>query len=844
MQHDTPARSQGTCCLRRMITLSLLVGGIVQTGWMVQCAAAPPANAVRTPVAQASTDWEQIFGPRKAVASEQISDQLDLLLSAPAADQKPGVIVFPITDAEGKVRPDGLGFSYQALIAISQATARSGIAVSTDAALEMLIDAGCARIGSPVTQDQRKACMRSMNAQLSVTGTLVRHGSNWELTITLFDADGNPDGKPSQHTMPAGKLNLVPGIVAGEVCQRLKVTPTAAERTAMLEPQVNGDEASALLGRLLTDPLQTPESCVFAERFLRANPQSAGAWRHVIKVMPDPLTAIRWHRNTDLAPQDAHIALAIANRLLQAGFGERSFADLQSVASKIKGDPAVCLQVIRLAQQSGDAKLVNQALDKSRTRDSSYVARYARARLLIEHAEAIAGTAATTATDSAGLLQQQRPHLEAARAELLAAVEMNPQGWQAHNQLISLATALGLPREEMESHFAAVVELLPDNISAYRRKLQYLSPYHRGTIEDVAEFAEVCVKSGHWQAGIPQLMIEAVDLATCNPATAATSFSAFRNERLWQAIQAYYAAAENQPDGPDKFLAVSYYALWACNSGYFREVAKLFAEFAQDYYTERHEPDVFGSHVNYAFMRKTAGLLERNVMDFNTALHYSLNEKGIELLESMLNHYTAELAGRNVPGTRKQLDDLAAAMAVARRLKTDRKVEFTGEELERVVFLQETYANTGSEFHVEGRGVRWSPLKGSSGTRGQIAIAYRHGTVSGQMQATPNSDAVRIHLHAQSMRDTITVNYLFKTDRITVTRSGRQLAVFPLPKGIITFRLQSNATEDIIQPAPGLELRTPVVDDVPGTVAFELATGPEAGTAITIADLQLQLDDE
>lgn len=801
---------------------------------------AVPVDEVRVPMAQAELDVSQSFGKKQPAEASHIAQNLNGFFGTKPSGLKTGVIVFPITDDHGATRFDGLGLSYQALIAISRMSSESPVSVYPDTALEMFVDSGCDRPGRMLTSELRKACTQAVAAQLSVSGALIQRGAEWDLNVEFFDAEGKSSGKPLKHTLPAGQLNLVPGLIAGDICEHLKVKPSDAARTFMHQPQVDSDEASAVLTRLLKDPLQTIDSHVHAERFLKSNPQCVGAWRRVLAVTSDPFQAVKWLRNCDHPPKDARLELSIAARLSKMGYGKHSFADLQRVSALLGTDPAVGLALLQLAAQSGDPSLVDRVVETWRERDLAYLARLARGRFLLEQANGTHSSASQSHDKAAEFSELQRRQLDGARSELQAAVAANPLGWQAHTQLISVATALNLPREEMERHFAAAIAVSPDNISAYRRKLVYLSPHQRGTVEDMAGFAEECVATGRWEAGIPQLMIEAVDLAVCDPATAATSFARFHNEQLWQAIQAYHKSAEQLPDGPDKAQAISYYCLWGCNAGHLTDVAPLFSQFKQDYYLERHDAAVFQTPMTYEYWRHLVNVATNPATedargDLRSSIQLAFDEGDIDRVETLEQYY-----GFRPDGTKLEVNDVTIALAIGRKLRADRRVELSSEELRRVVF-HEGPSGFGSPIVPESNGFRWAVADAPGELHGVFPIGILHGVVSGRMKLSRNFQRAAIHLHVRALRDVITVNYLPREERISVMRSNRELASHPLKDGVIPFRFEFGASEDILEPAPGFILRVPVLDHVRSTFAFEAEGGNKEVSSFTLTDLKVEL---
>lgn len=798
---------------------------------------------VRVPLAQATIDWSESFGKQGKITSKQISDSLTTIFGPSPADLKPGVVVFPVTDENGVVRLDGLGLSQQALIAIAVASAQPQIAVYPDAVLYALIEAGCDRPGGVLTDELRVACLGTVNARVSVTAALIEQDSGWELQLAFTDVMGNLSGQPQRHAIPRGKLNLVPGIIAGDVCDRLQITLTAEERAQMLLPQVSTDEDSVVLTRLLNTQLYDYGDLVQMDRFLHANPRCLGAWRRMVNFHGDLYEAYRWYRNSKANLKDPRLEFHIAARMVQLGFAEKALSELQRLAGQLPGDVGVGLQLLQLSRNTGDMELVDQVFKAWRGHDQSYMARCARGKFLLELASHV-----RTISDPdhfPELASQKNGWLDAARTELVAAVDQHPTGWQARNLLISLATAQQRPREEMELHFKAAVAAAPGNVSSYRRKLQYLSPHYQGSIDDLATFAEECVRTRRWEDGIPQLVVEAVDLATCNPEDAATSYGAFRNERLWHAIQLYYAEANQQDLVADQRQAMNCFALWSTISGHGREAVELYQTLLGDSFPGIYDRAVFEAPVNFHFLNdlvRAAG--DNESQKRSAAIRLALSEGDLDRVDRLLEETQGKLAPHQFAAS-------ANAVKLGRRLLADRKIEFSPEDLLNLLVITQSHSldpdiDTSSfrtVIHAVDKGIHWNTGGNLANPKFYFPLGIRHGVVSGEVRFSGGIQSFGILLHTRALRDVVTVMYLPQERVGSVIRSRRQLETFAMPADLIPFRFEFGSQHDTLEPIPGSLIRTPVVDDVPSGFWFEGYGNPSGSGEITIANLKIELLD-
>jgi hypothetical protein len=791
---------------------------------------------VRVPLAQAAIDWNKGFGTRIPTTAPQIAERLEGIFKVPRSELKPGVLVFPVTDDKGAVRADGIGLSYQSLIVISKAAAKTKLMIYPEVAQDLLIEAGCHRQGSVLTKELREACLRSLDAQFSVSATLTRQDIDWKLQVSFHDPAGELRGMPHQHRVARGKLNTIPGIIASHVCDRLEIKLTDEERGQLMQPQVGTDEDSVWLGQLLSTHFHNHESYAKAERFLQSNPQCLAGWRAMFSNANNPYALLKWYLNTESAPKDPRLDLYIASSMLSIGYDTNPISEIQRVAVTLPGDRAVGLNILLCIMQTGDMELLDRALDLWRKQDPSYMARYARGRFLVEMANYVNPVSADPETEPE-VAERNNRWLNEARAELEAAVEINPLGWQAHNLLISLATAQRRSHDEVERHFRAVTSVVPGNVSAYRRKLLSLAPVYGGSIDGIAAFAEECVRTERWDEGIPQLMVEAVDLATCDPKTAATSFTAFRNERLWQAIKAYFASAERQPWQADYRQAFNCFALWAANSGHAKEAASHFRTLSTDYSRSIYERAVFQSYLDYHFL-KALSLTDGGTLatDQELAIGLKLSHGDLDGAEALLEQPQDKAYQYLLPIHR-------TAVALGRRLFAERRLELSQEELFDVIIDEEsppTSRHRGTLASEDG-GLRWISGGTFNTFNFYFPVGIRHGVISGQLQLTGGIQRFGILLHTRALRDVVTVMYLPSQQRVSVSRSRRELASFPLPQGVIPFRFEFGAQEDVLEPVPGQQLRTPVIDDVPSGFAFEGAGDRSTPGAVKIMNVKIEL---
>ena len=779
-----------------------------------------PLERVRVLSPRPSGRWESVPTPIPLDA-QRIVTHFETVLSAETKLRQPGVLVLPITDHQGRVRADGVGLCYQAMLAVERSTTPTQLLMDAETGLTAIQDGGCDRIGATINDRLRTACTRSAGAELAVAAALTDRVSTWQLTVSLYTLDGTHTSK--RHPIPIGQINTIPGIIATDICDYLKITLSADQRLRMLKPQTTTDEASAMLGDLLRQTPEYLDDWIQYERFLRLNPDCVGAWQHLMVVSNDLRWHLEWLRRFNHTLDDPQLGLAVALHRSRVLGPEVSYRDLERLAIELPGNAAIPPAILWCCMNTGDLPAFDKALAAWRRARPGYLDCLNRGRLLIECAEKYPNDRRFTSTEVGTIVRRWQ---EEARLELQKAVELNPDGWQAHALLMSLATALGRPRDELERHFAAAVAVVPGHRPAYRCKLQFLSPHHHGTIEELASFAEDCVRTRRWDEGIPQLFLEAVRYATTDLRSSATSFTAYHNERLWQAAKVYRAEAEESGTADDQQLALNYFVYLAAVSGRVSEVANEIKLLNADYAQHTYLRSVFETPITFQLFKDMLAA-EDNASN-------QTSEPALRLAVSAGNLDQAEilLAASPPPDRPRAIHPLGSATELARRLIKKRDVTLTPQDILTTFFVQGP-SNTDlwpaldrhmGLLEVEKQAIVWRSrsMRTNSTLNLVFPVGIRHGVLSGEMEVTGSLSRVGILLHTRALRDIITVMYLPERKLVSVSRSRHEIATSPWDSQVISFRFEFGAKEDILEPLPGFRITTPVLDDIPSGFAFEV----------------------
>jgi hypothetical protein len=537
---------------------------------------------------------------------------------------------------------------------------------------------------------------------------------------------------------------------------------------------------------------------------------------------------------------DPRLEFEIGVRFLELQKPELVLANLLPIADRLPFDPDCQVILARAVSALGQGDILERSLELWRKQDTTYAAHLARGEFHLERAEAewIKIRAKQTQPLSRGspVPDFVRSMLERARQELLRAVEINPRDWQARVGLISIASALNSSREELNQHFTQAIAANPASREAWRRRLQYLSPFHQGSVDDVARFIDECVETGRWQDGIPQLTLEAVQTATCDPQSAATRYETFRNERLWKAISRWRIAAEEHAWVADRWAAINCFVLWGTAGGHFGDVATLCERLRKDASQNNYDVSVFESHARFRFLHDLI-FAEQQAQHGNpeAAILRALDSGRFSDATRMLEAVPPAMPRMNIAAYRK-------AAELGEHLLSNGALDLTSDDASQILLMQvEDQSEPAQSLAV----VPYHPISSRDGAlcwQGQpvnlacdcyIPLGFLRGQFSGELELPSDFRRVSVLLHSRALRDVVHVNYLPSARQISIVRGRRDVARVPLPDGPISFRFEFLSTEDLLEPAPGLRFRLPVLDDAPSGIGIEVETGPSEGVLQT-----------
>lgn len=120
--------------------------------------------------------------------------------------------------------------------------------------------------------------------------------------------------------------------------------------------------------------------------------------------------------------------------------------------------------------------------------------------------------------------------LKAAQNVLEKSAEKFPDDPELPTEMITLELGQGMGKYRMNRLFEKAVALDPENFAAYSKKMYYIQPRWYGSSTEVVKFGLECIASDRWDAKIPLVFIEGIELIADQDA------SIYQHEELWRTV--------------------------------------------------------------------------------------------------------------------------------------------------------------------------------------------------------------------------------------------------------------------------------------------------------------------
>jgi hypothetical protein len=189
---------------------------------------------------------------------------------------------------------------------------------------------------------------------------------------------------------------------------------------------------------------------------------------------------------------------------------------------------------------------------------------------------------AKTVTPEGGKLFEER--IAQAHKRLVRAHELAPDRPEAATVMIAVAMASGMDRAHMEVWFTRAMEADPDNINACLAKITYLQPKWHGSLDEVVDFADQCLRTKNWSSYIPLTAAAGVtDLYQCFPREVFRG--TISHPLIWNRVEAAYNGM--LAAYPDDRSTRTMYAVWCSRAGQWKLAKEQFDTLGDNVWLER-----------------------------------------------------------------------------------------------------------------------------------------------------------------------------------------------------------------------------------------------------------------
>ncbi|MDB5390608.1 MAG: hypothetical protein JWM11_6254 [Planctomycetaceae bacterium] len=785
--------------------------------------------------------------------------RVNQVFARPPEPIAPGIVIFPVVDDQDRITTTGAALSMTAQNSAVSTPAKR-MALDPRVVRRTLIETGTWLGGTKLNQRNIELCLAAIGVHRYARPRIVTRDGKQQLILELH---GSPTGiKPTFiHDVSDQNSPLIPGLMALDLLDHLKVSLSNEERTWILAPQFQKvTDAEAYVQKAERTEFDFMVKNQFRYDHLRQNPNWVAAWDLYCDSTRDRSSGGRELPKTQAVRESGTIAQDLGQTLTP----EQQFLSLLDLAPSLRGEALYHSQLLWLATARLDKKLAEDLVPGLfaiwEREDNSYASRVERARVWISWAWDARGSraAASVSTDAQRVFLQR---LENARHELDQAILSNPQGWAAHAELIRVAQGLGLGMDFVQQHFERAVSILPLSRGAYRAKRWYLEKKWNGTNERLYQFADECLANEHWERGIPQFVPELLKEIVFVPELTINDLELQQAPAYWNRVEGFWRSAQKHYGQQIPADVTNFYAFNAAATGHFAEAAAAFDQLdietvgtLEAFEIENFPPPVktdyrvavFGSDACYHELRDLVHANTRHdIVGKLAAIRSALADNRLPDAERLLKE-----AEPKTDADRVEIDRLSRALTFGKRLAQERQIHLTPKEaLELFAEVQRLSCqgiSQDSRWQVEGnRLVYNSP--GYSRSLGWVLhtwiyfpVGTRECKISGILDYAGHLAQIELIFRAGCRNLNARVIYSPPHQKIRLSRNGFEMGSAIMPASPFEFSIESDSKRDNVSPVPGLEWQTEVLADAPSTFGFGMwRTGLEP-IKFSIRDLKVE----
>ena len=509
-----------------------------------------------TPFLVANADGIRVVVPGEPPPSHEIPElnidpweETRFQFARPKVPLQPGLVIFPIVDDQRAITTTGLALSTIAQYSLVYTPIRR-MALNPRLVQQTLTDCECWLPGTILDQPKIDMCLKAVGAETYALSRIREQDGKWRVQIEVCRSGGEARAKIDRQ---ANALNLVPGEIALGLFEHLKVVLSPEEIKVVAAPQAS-------------------------------------------------LTALSEIRQNS----------APARSLKGGDRSHVGFIKMLKMTPSFRGDADFHQELVEMARGLKNDKLVDELLRIWRAEDNGYASRVARAQTLAGFGWAALQNEGLTQPTPA-MRQASRKLFEQAQAELEQALVLNPQGVDAHTEMIQGARGLEQPWPKIQAHLENALRLRPGHRLAWQYAARTTGRRGPKNAANAYQFAEFCLANGKWRE--VQEVPDILRGAAYDPEKRTFDFRQFQSPEHWPLIQKYYRLAQQQQlDGLSLRWAQAHFAHVAAITGHYAEAAPVFDLLDLPFKSPPTPPNsssgaadpviyLFGSKIRYAELR-------------------------------------------------------------------------------------------------------------------------------------------------------------------------------------------------------------------------------------------------
>lgn len=773
-------------------------------------------------------------GQEVGSASERLVAAVENAFRQPPPKLPEGVLVFPATDGSNHVRPDGWAFSLLVTFGLTYGPERR-MEMCFPYVRELLGEAGIAFPEVELDDAMIERCMAGWPSKFYATTQVAENTGGLEVTVQFHDA-GQTNLPPKTFTtvIPENQFGRAPGAVTKFIleCRGIELSPKQLEH--VLEQNVGSQADLLQLNDWVTGRKSLGEEDQVIRSFLKQYPKCLLAWEVYLNESSDALSAIDEFQRQRPPLECDRLKITCARQLRDLGRTQEAFRALLELAATHHGDVYYHTTLTKCAIQLADARLTDKCFDIWRAAGTTYADHLRRGHLLIDWAWDARGTAYASGV-AAETWEKYGSRLQSAHKELESAVAVNPAGWAAHSKLITVAMGTGLPRDYVDSHFDAAIRHNPKYSPPYFAKFQYLRPRWHGSVAELIEFGEECLKTNRWNERIPQLLMEAfydVDwIAESNEPIFAEH---------WELAKAYYRDVKQHGSAEDRNTTMNYYVRWGVIGKRYEDVKEEFEKLANDYNQQTGKDFIFYDRVNFFyFYDQVAAHTQTHFPAKIRAARIAINESRFDDADKILDNLKPDEIDET-----NQIQHSRRSIVLGRQLHQQRRFELNGLQI-KYAFDQiddDTYTVVPGEAKDRRLSWEYDPRRRAL-PHAVFPVAFSHGTISGVFGFTPGIDYVELSWRLRNVEAPLSLRYYSQTSALMLYEGSQKHYEQQISMQQLRFQVVIGDHLDSVKVNENISWDVRHESSAPGTFAIRVVPNAVPGGKFSIEQIQLELNE-